>query len=93
MNKKWKPNNIERVQILFHDINGINAFHDAIYNAVSISYTDDELEKLFKMLPTSIQEIAFEWDMTDTEFRDFVYQFFKSTPINIRRGRESLIQR
>lgn len=93
MSKKYKPNNLQKIQMLFQDIGGLNLFHDAMYEVSHISYTDDELEKLFTQLPTSIQEIAFEWTLSDTEFREFAFQFFKTTPINIRRSRESLIQR
>ena len=95
MSKKYKPNNLEKIQMLFQDIGGMNAFHDAVYDATHISYTDDELEKLFAKLPTSIQEIAFEWTLSDTEFRELTIQFFKTAElaINIRRSRESLIQR
>ena len=93
MSKKYKPNNLEKIQMLFQDIGGMNAFHDAVYDATHISYTDDELEKLFAKLPTSIQEIAFEWTLSDTEFREFAFQFFETAPLNIRRSRESLIQR
>lgn len=93
MSKKWKPNNLQKTQMLFQDEDELNAFHDVIYEVSNISYTDDELEKVFNMLPTSIQQIAFEWGMTDTEFREFAYKFFETTPINIRRSRETLIQR
>ena len=95
MSKKWKPNNLQKTQMLFQDIGGMNSFHDAIYEVSHISYTDDELEKLFTQLPTSIQEIAFEWTLSDTEFRELTIQFFKTAElaINIRRSRESLIQR
>jgi hypothetical protein len=90
---KWKPNNLEKIHMLFQDTNGINLFHDVVFEATLTSYTDDELLKIFKMLPESIQDVAFEWTLSDTDFREMALKFLNKTPINIRRSRESLIQR
>ena len=93
MSKKWKPNNQEKIAILFQDTGGRHLFHDVVFEATLTSYTDDELVKIFKMLPESIQDVAFAWTLCDTDFREMALKFLNTTPFNIRRSRESLIQR
>lgn len=87
--------NKKQIEILnFLDNNPLMMhFHDVVYEATNISYTDIELKRFFNMLPESIQEIALEWTMADTEFREFALKFLKTAPVNIRRPQESLIQR
>lgn len=60
------------------------SFHDALYNATyndvskeGKTFTQDELEALFMTLPDDLQYKAFLWGMSDTEWREDVYEWYQ----------------
>lgn len=57
---------------LFESKLGVCHLHDAILDATGQSLSDDELRKAFDSLPENVQQIAFEWGLSDTAFRDAI---------------------
>lgn len=47
--------------------------HDAIFEATNRSLSPDELKIVFYNLPPELQLLALQWSMSDTQFRDDVY--------------------
>jgi hypothetical protein len=56
----------------------VDNFHDCVILATDINHTPESLQRIFERLPPEIQEIAFSWGLSDTVFRDFVYDYLKS---------------
>ena len=57
-----------------------NAFHDVILDALTAHNndtepTDSQLESIYIMLPADIKFLAEQWGMSDTVFRDKVYDY------------------
>lgn len=63
------------INILFETNNAAVSFHDTIYEATDVSYSTEELKKIFLSLPIHIQHTAFEWGLGDTGFRDEAYTY------------------
>lgn len=66
-----------KVEELFSNSLGVCHFHDAILDATGKSLSDEALREKFDMLPDSIQQIAFEWGLSDTVFRDRIVEELK----------------
>ncbi len=64
------------------DANGLDCFHDVIFDSTGEDLTQEELILKFSELPNEIKIIAIKWGMNDTVFRDEVYTYFngKSNP-------------
>lgn len=60
-----------------------SGLHDVIVDSLSVAPSREEAEKVFKKLPQRVQEIAFEWGMSDTEFRDAAYDAIEEHQIKI----------
>ncbi len=58
---------------LFLSPHEVNSFHDAVFEATNIHYTDEELKELFFSLPDNLMDMAHCWGLSDTVFRDEVY--------------------
>lgn len=59
-------------------------FHDCLYNVTydektedGKSFTQSELEALFLEMPDDMQMDAFKWGMSDTPWRDGVYEWYQ----------------
>ncbi len=55
----------------------LDSLHDVVYEAIDKSLSYEELEKIFNELPEHIQSLAVSWGMSDTVFRDNVYEHLK----------------
>ena len=53
------------------------SFHDCVFNAIGVSYTQHELKDVFKKLPFDTQLIAVQWTLGDTVFRDFAFEWLQ----------------
>lgn len=56
---------------------GVDNFHDCVLLATGDSYTPEELLELFNTLPAEIQGIALSWGLSDTVFRDCVFEYLR----------------
>ncbi len=67
---------------LFKSKHEVASFHDAInevrYPADILKYTVGELRAAYDVLPDHIKFTALEWGLSDTEFRDSAYVWFKN---------------
>ena len=65
------------------DNNDWASFHDALWEAdpENKKFTQEELEVLFMQLPQSTQYEAFLWGMSDTEWRENVYNWYKENRV------------
>jgi len=45
-------------------------FHDCIFYVTDEKMRQDQLERLFELIPEEMQEDAYEWGMNDTLWRD-----------------------
>lgn len=68
-------------EVLFDDQRDIDAFHDCIFDSTGKTLEKEELFKIFESLPLYIKAIAFTHGMSDTVFRDLVFEF-------LQRGKE-----
>ena len=63
---------------IFRSKVGLASFHDAIFEITGNSYSQESLIKIFQLLPDSIQSIANNWGLSDTEFRDIATNWLNS---------------
>ena len=64
---------------LFASPHGVNSFHDVLVELKARDYSDDELKAAFDQLPIPIQDVAFQWGLADTVFRDDAFVFFRDS--------------
>jgi hypothetical protein len=55
----------------------IGSFHDAVCEFTDKRLTDNELIRLFYMLPKYLQDDARHWGLSDTEVRDSIYVYIQ----------------
>lgn len=53
------------------------SLHDVVYNLTDLELTNDELLKIWNILPEDIQLDAAKWGMSDTESREQIYGFLE----------------
>jgi len=56
-----------------------NSFHDVVYEAFNASMNRKELKAIYDSLPRYLQGNAVSWGLSDTCFRDSVYEYLKET--------------
>lgn len=61
----------------FIEHENVDRMHDAILCACDISLGDDDLRKLFILLPEYVRNEALSWGTNDTVFGDLVYTYAK----------------
>jgi hypothetical protein len=60
------------------DVDDINTLHDVIYNALGEKPKDDnEIFKIWGMLPDDMKLDAAKWGVNDTGFRDDMHEWLK----------------
>lgn len=47
-------------------------------------YSNTELAGIFRLLPEDIRNIALQWGMNDTDFRDCAYKWFEANQESIK---------
>lgn len=62
-------------QVFMHDDGA--GFHDAIFEATGISLSDDDLRSYFGEISQYLQTLALQWGMSDTVFKDEVYELHR----------------
>lgn len=59
---------------LFGNRNGCNTFHDTVLDATGESKSTTQLKATFRSLPEEIRNIAHQWGLSDTVFRDQAHE-------------------
>lgn len=58
--------------------NDWNHLHDCVFDATGRDLNTGELNEIFNSLPETIKLIALEWGMSDTVFRDGVFDHLQN---------------
>jgi hypothetical protein len=61
-----------------YDQNDWNHLHDAVLTASGKSLNNLDLAIIFFRLPEELKKLAFNWGMSDTEFREKVIEYLKN---------------
>lgn len=67
---------------LFED-NKWDGLHDVIVDTLDISPTKEQAIEIFNKLPEPVRNIAHQWGMSDTVFRDEAYEAIERAKIKI----------
>lgn len=62
---------------LFSDKHEDGVFSDVLYEIDKIEYDSNTLREIFLSLPNRIQDIAFNWGLSDTEFCDHACEYLE----------------
>lgn len=54
-----------------------NAMHDVIFEVLDTQPTDEQIQKVWNILPDHIQGDAIQWGASDSVFRDNMYVWIK----------------
>lgn len=80
---EWLLDTIENFELKEFDTHDWNSFHDCLYNASlevdksnPISLSIDELKELFLSLPDDLRADSKRWGMSDTPWRDSLYNWY-----------------
>ena len=57
--------------------------HDVIVDTLDVQPTKEQAEAIFDKLPVPVQDIAFQWGMSDTVFRDEAYEAIEELNITL----------
>lgn len=53
-----------------------DSMYDCLYNITNQEYTNQELKDIFKSLPRELKIEALEWGLSDTLWRDHLYEYW-----------------
>jgi hypothetical protein len=54
------------------------AFKDVLFDLFDKKFSDEEEEQHFLNLPEDLKFLAYQWGLSDTEFKDGVWTFYKN---------------
>lgn len=52
-----------------------NAIHDVIFSVKGYKPSDEDIQKIWDLLPQDLQGIAIQWGCSDSVFRDDLYEW------------------
>ena len=55
----------------------LDCLHDTVYNSIGSKLYDNELANLVHNAPNNIKEIAYEFGLCDTVFRDLMFVWLR----------------
>jgi len=54
-----------------------DAMHDVIFDVKGAEPTDEQIQKIWDLLPEDIQGTAIQWGCNDTVFREDLYEWLE----------------